>query len=102
MIRSFENISLKGRHTFGIDVKARYLFEYDSVSDLREILKNPLCHEGELLLMGAGSNLLFLSDYHGVILHSCISGIDVSEQHDDYVIIKVGAGVGRIVWWNGA
>lgn len=93
MIRSFENISLKGRHTFGIDVKARYLFEYDSVSDLREILKNPLCHEGELLLMGAGSNLLFLSDYHGVILHSCISGIDVTEQHDDYVIIKVGAGV---------
>lgn len=93
MIRSFENISLKGRHTFGIDVKARYLFEYDSVSDLREILKNPLCHEGELLLMGAGSNLLFLSDYHGVILHSCISGIEVTEQHDDYVIIKVGAGV---------
>ncbi len=93
MIRSFEYISLKGRHTFGIDVKARYLFEYHLVSELRELLQNPICHESELLQMGAGSNLLFLSDYPGVILHSCISGIEVVEQHDDYVIVKAGAGV---------
>lgn len=55
-------------NTFGIDVKARLLVEYDSLEELRNLLKE---HRDEQILhIGQGSNLLFTKDFDGVILHS--------------------------------
>ncbi len=67
-MRNLENISLLPYNTFGIDVKARLLVEYDSLDELREVLK---AHRGERMLhIGQGSNLLFTKDFDGVLLHS--------------------------------
>ena len=55
-------------NTFGIDVKAKIFIEYYSLDELRQALKE---HKGERILhIGQGSNLLFTSDFNGVILHS--------------------------------
>ena len=55
-------------NTFGIDVKAKTFIEYYSLDELRQALKE---HKGERILhIGQGSNLLFTSDFNGVILHS--------------------------------
>ena len=79
-------------NTFGMKVKARCFIEYDSVADLVDIefeeLARPVLH------IGGGSNLLFLSDYDGIILHSGIKGIDVTIQ-GDHAYVRVGAAV---VW----
>ena len=62
------NISLLPYNTFGIDAKAKWFIEYETLDELREVLKK---HKGEKILhIGQGSNLLFLKDYEGVILHS--------------------------------
>lgn len=45
--------------------------------------------------IGGGSNLLFTKDYDGLILHSCIEGIEVTEEDERTVSVRVGAGV---VW----
>ncbi len=94
MINIRENISLKPYHTFGMDVRVRYFAEYDSVEDLRSLLISPILKDNIYLQIGGGSNLLFTKDYPGIILHSKITKIDVTES-DDFVILKVGAGV---VW----
>ena len=47
------------------------------------------------LHIGGGSNLLFTKDYDGLILHSRIEGIEVTEEDDHSVSVRVGAGV---VW----
>ena len=94
MINIRENISLKPYHTFGMDVTTRYFAEYDSVEDLRSLLISPILKDNIYLQIGGGSNLLFTKDYSGIILHSRITKIDVTES-DDSVILKVGAGV---VW----
>lgn len=63
-----ENISLLPYNTFGIDAKAKLFIEYYSLDELRQVLKE---HKGEQILhIGQGSNLLFTSDFNGVILHS--------------------------------
>ena len=55
-------------NTFGIDAKAKLFIEYESVEELRQVLKE---HKGEQILhIGQGSNLLFTKDFDGVILHS--------------------------------
>lgn len=47
------------------------------------------------LHIGSGSNLLFIKDYEGTVLHSCIKGIDVTAEDEDRVWVRVGAGM---VW----
>ena len=64
-----ENCSLADRNTFGMNVKADCLADWSSVEELRSILtdiKEPV------LVMGGGSNLLFMSDFKGTVLHSSI------------------------------
>ncbi len=87
-----ENCSLLHRNTFGIDVKARYFFEYETVDELVAFLQTDVAHKNELLHIGGGSNLLFLSDFAGVVLHSKIKGVEQVNEDDDFVFLRVGAG----------
>lgn len=93
-----QNKSLKEQNTFGIEAKARWFAEYASAEELKEVLRSVRSHEGEsvkVLHIGGGSNLLFLKDYDGLVLHSVIHGIEVLEETDSMVRIRVGAGM---VW----
>ena len=78
--------------TFGLDVEAAVFLEYNSVEELEELIAagritSPYLH------IGGGSNLLFTGDYQGVILHSCISDIEVTAEDEEAVSVRVGAGV---------
>ena len=42
------------------------------------------------MCIGGGSNLLFCRDYDGVLLHSCIMGIDKIAFSDKEVLLSVG------------
>ena len=67
-MKELKNISLLPYNTFGINAKAKLFIEYYSLDELRQVLKE---HKGEQILhIGQGSNLLFTSDFNGVILHS--------------------------------
>lgn len=87
-----ENCSLIDRNTFGMDVKADRMVEWSSPQELKEILADL---EGPVLMIGGGSNLLFMSDFHGTVLHSSVSSIEITGGTDDRVLVKVGSGV---VW----
>ena len=87
-----DNCSLAGRNTFGMDVRADHLFEWSSVDELKGYLEDI---QKPVLMIGGGSNLLFMGDFRGTVLHSTISSIDIIGSTDDHVHVKVGAGV---VW----
>ena len=87
------NASLLAFNTFGIDVKADYLIEYESESDLQAVLQMDIVRQNKLLHVGTGSNLLFLSDYKGVVLHSCIKYIRELDEKNISAYLQVGAGV---------
>ena len=65
--------------------------EYDSEDDLERILRDEYFQECVSLHIGSGSNLLFLNDYNGIILHSNIKGIHVAEETGKSVLLRVGA-----------
>ena len=87
-----ENYSLLPYNTFGMDVKAALFIEYASVEELKEVLRLHLLQEGEWLHIGGGSNLLFMGDYPGLVLHSAIKGYEVEHEDADTVIVRAGAG----------
>jgi len=93
MITIKKQYSLLPHNTFGFNVKADTFIEYSSTDDLKQILCDKELMKGPYLHIGSGSNLLFVSDYKGTILHSKIQGIEVVENTDDYVLVKVGAGM---------
>ena len=81
-------------NTFGIDVQCRKLITYNSEAELHEALT--LIHEQysdlPLLHVGCGSNLLFLSDYNGIVLKSGIKGIELKAETESEVLVEVGSG----------
>jgi UDP-N-acetylmuramate dehydrogenase len=81
------------QNTFGIAAKADYFIEYSSVEDLQAALATEIVKRNKTLAVGSGSNLLFLGDFNGVVLHSKIDFINVLEENSDNVILETGSGV---------
>jgi len=95
MSNILHNYSLKNHNTFGIAAKAKYFSTFDSVLELKEILKTNLHKEEKLFILGSGSNILFTQDFDGFILHNKIEGICILEDNENDILVEVGAGV---VW----
>ncbi|MDR2804669.1 MAG: UDP-N-acetylmuramate dehydrogenase [Dysgonamonadaceae bacterium] len=90
-MRIVENYSLLKHNTFRLDVKARWFVEYESEEDLRKLLRDEYFLSQPFLHIGQGSNLLFLGDFDGVIVHSGIRGVEILKEDDAHVWLKVGA-----------
>ena len=67
--------------------------EYDTEEELSRIVRDDSFSAYRSLSIGEGSNLLFINDFDGIILHSCIKGITVTDETSDEVVLRVGAGV---------
>jgi len=90
-----QHISLLPYNTFGINAKADYFVEYDSIADLQAVLQMDIVKQNRILHIGSGSNLLFLKDFEGVVLHSAIKDITGTREDVDSAYLEVGSGV---VW----
>jgi UDP-N-acetylmuramate dehydrogenase len=90
-----ENISLQTYNTFGIDVRARQFVSVNTLDDIRELGDGGYFNES-FLVLGGGSNLLFTSDFNGLVIHNNIQGVELLQADDDEVLVKAGAGVN----WN--
>ncbi len=60
-MKTYENISLKPYNTFGIDVCARKLLVMEPGDEVPPL-------EGEVLVIGVGSNMVFTKDYEGTVV----------------------------------
>ncbi len=87
-----EHVSLTSYHTFGLDVRARWMLDIRHESDAIEFFTDNYNNPCDMLLLGGGSNVLFLSDYEGVVLRNHITGTEVMAETDEYVLVKVGGG----------
>lgn len=90
-MRIEQNYSLESHNTFHLPVKTRWFMEYDSEEELSRILHDEYFQECLSLHIGSGSNLLFINDYNGIILHSNIKGISLIEDKENHAIVRVGA-----------
>lgn len=90
-MRIEQNYSLAEHNTFHLPVKTRWFMEYASEEELGRILRDEYFQECFSLHIGGGSNLLFINDFNGIILHSCIKGITCVKETEESVFLRVGA-----------
>lgn len=87
-----ENIDIRDRHTFHLPVRTRYWADFENTDELISLLRNETLANLRKFPVGEGSNLLFLKDFDGVLLHSCISSVSFTEA-DGRVLVRAGSGV---------
>jgi UDP-N-acetylmuramate dehydrogenase len=89
-----QNYSLKSLNTFGIDAKAKYYLTFTIAEDFAQFFDQyPSFKLEKKLFLGAGSNLLFVTDFDGLIVHPKIEGIKCIKDDGNNVDLEVGAGV---------
>lgn len=98
MYRLKHNFSLKNSNTFGLSATAKHYLTVDSADDLIQFFRENNSEKNEKrLFLGAGSNLLFITNFDGLVIHPEIDGINLISENEDIAVIEAGAGV---VWDN--
>jgi len=94
MIRSYTDYSLRKHNTFGTNATSRYYFEFTEPEDLKGYLETTNEWKNrEILILGEGSNLLFINDFQGLIINPNIPGIKITYEDRNNIWLEVGAGV---------
>lgn len=88
-----QNYSLRAHNTFGIDAQADWFVPFTSVEDLELLARDEYFQECRCLPIGEGSNLLFLANFHGIVLRSAITSWEFLEETEGTVDYLVGSGV---------
>lgn len=73
------NHSLKPRNTFGIERFAKTIVRAETEQQLLSARQTAAAAGEPSLILGEGSNVLFLNDYAGTVILNRIMGIEVSE-----------------------
>jgi len=81
---------LKSLNTFNVSASATNFYEFDSVEKLRAVLPE-LSSLSPKLVLGGGSNLLFVGNYPGLILYPRLFGVELQSESQDHYQVAVGA-----------
>ncbi|MFN7834813.1 MAG: UDP-N-acetylmuramate dehydrogenase [Burkholderiaceae bacterium] len=88
-------VELVTRHTFGLAAKAARWLDISDESALQKLVRERVIGvraTAEQLILGEGSNTVFLADYPGLIVHPRLRGIRLLGQTDEHVLIEAAAG----------
>jgi UDP-N-acetylmuramate dehydrogenase len=88
-----KNFSLLSYNTFHLDVSTEYFAAINTLQDLKQLIADPLYPKVSKLVLGGGSNVLFTKNYKGLVILNNIKGVAVSEENEDEVYVRSGAGV---------
>lgn len=92
-IKPVTNFSLRSLNTFGLEVTCAEYFHITEVQQLVSLVQKGLFERGRTLLLGGGSNLLFVHDFFdGSVVHLDLKGREIHLLNEDYAILTVAAG----------
>jgi len=92
MINIEEKVGLKPYNTFGVAANAKYFCRITEIDEFKSVLQTDLYKNEKVLILGGGSNVLFTKDFDGLIIKTDIKGIEVVDESDEAVTVKVMSG----------
>ena len=96
--RVAENVSLAARNTLRVAATARYLVGLAgaepaaAAARLAGLLEQPRFRDLPRVVLGGGSNVLFVGNYPGLVIVPAATGIEVEDESRDHVTLAVAAG----------
>lgn len=77
---------LKSFNTFAIEAKAKSVYVAESVKCLYQQWLEAKNHQLPVLILGGGSNVLFIEDFDGVVILNRIKGVEVIETAEHWYV----------------
>lgn len=88
-------------HTFHLPAKANQIIEFDTVEALVQSWQSAQTNQEPVLILGQGSNVLFLSDFEGSVLINRLKGIQHKEdENNHYLHVAGGENWHQLVAWT--
>ncbi|MBP2847677.1 UDP-N-acetylmuramate dehydrogenase [Dickeya oryzae] len=84
-------ISLQAFNSFSLSAFATDVVIIENTTELLSEWQRARQHGLPTLILGEGSNILFLGDFHGIVLINRLKGIEVKETESEWML-HVGAG----------
>ena len=88
-----KNKSLRSYNTFGVDCISSFFTTINNLKDLDELYQHKHYKSQKKLILGGGSNILFTSNFDGLVIKNEIKGIEIIKETNDIVEVQIGAGV---------
>ncbi len=86
-MRYYKNKDLYKINTFHLHTKAD---QYIIINDIKDLEILNLNHK--YFILGGGSNVLFVDDFDGLVIHNKIKGIKVIKEIDNYIYLSINSG----------
>jgi UDP-N-acetylmuramate dehydrogenase len=86
------DFSLQALNTFHVEAAAATYVRFDSEGEIVDYLDRHPLDGDRCLILGGGSNLLFVDDFDGVVLHPLLMGIDVVKEDRAHIWVRAQAG----------
>lgn len=87
-----QQTSLKPYNTFGIETSTDFFVEVNSIEEIKEAIQFAQKKNLPILYINGGSNLLLTQDWKGLVIKINLKGIEMVEETEDHVWVKVQAG----------
>lgn len=87
------NISLRPYNTFGVEAYAGQLIELENRQEVTGYFSSANRIPDKLLILGAGSNILFTRDFQGVIIRYINKQFKIIREDSRHVWIQCNAGI---------
>lgn len=87
-----EQYDLKSLNTLALPARAEFFARIENVSDLQQAIQWAGERQLQITLLGGGSNIVLASDIPGLVLKMAIAGIELIDEDDQRVLIRIGAG----------
>lgn len=89
MKRTYSNINLQNRNSFGVIEQADRLVEFETADDLKELFSEE--RPSKWYVLGAGNNTLFTRSYDGTLITPTCSARTTLNDDGEYVDVRVDA-----------
>jgi len=86
------DFSLKALNTFQVEAVAEHYVRFDAEREIADCLGRKILQGRRCLVLGGGSNLLFVDNFDGVVLHPLLKGIETIDSDKEHIRIKAMAG----------
>jgi UDP-N-acetylmuramate dehydrogenase len=85
-----KNSSLKPYNSFGLDVNAKEFISINSLEQMRELI--PLLKDRKYIILGGGSNVVFVHDFDGLVILNNIQGKQIHLLDETTAIVSACSG----------
>ncbi len=92
MIKIREGVNLRPYNTFALNVKCAFFCEINSEKDFLDLLSTGVYRTSKRLVLGGGSNVLFMNDFNGLIIKNNLRSINIIYEDRKEALVKAAAG----------